>query len=53
MKAKLLVYALLALVLATIHLADAQQPKKIAKIGVLFASTPGATAHSLKPSGKC
>ena len=23
----------------------AQQPKKIAKIGVLFASTPGATAH--------
>ena len=28
MKAKILVYALLALILATIHLAEAQQPKK-------------------------
>ena len=28
MKAKLLVYVLLALILANIHLADAQQPKK-------------------------
>ena len=36
MKAKFLVYALLALILATIHLAEAQQPKKIPRIGYLF-----------------
>jgi putative ABC transport system substrate-binding protein len=35
MKAKILVYALPALILATIHLASAQQPKKIPRIGVL------------------
>ena len=29
MKAKILVYALLALVLATIHVAEAQQAKKV------------------------
>ena len=35
MKAKLLVYALPALVLATIHLAQAQQPKEVPHIGYL------------------
>jgi ABC-type uncharacterized transport system substrate-binding protein len=35
MKAKILVYTLLALILANIHLADAQQPKKIPRIGYL------------------
>jgi len=35
MKAKLLVYVLLALILANTHLADAQQPKKIPRIGYL------------------
>src|SRR5262249_14678488 len=35
MKAKILVYALPALILATIHLADAQQAAKIAHIGFL------------------
>jgi putative ABC transport system substrate-binding protein len=35
MKAKILVYALPALILASIHLADAQQPKKIPRIGYL------------------
>ena len=35
MKAKILVYALLALILATIHLAEAQQPKKVPAIGYL------------------
>ena len=35
MKAKILVYALPALILATIHLAEAQQPKKIPRIGYL------------------
>jgi putative ABC transport system substrate-binding protein len=35
MKAKLLAYALPALILANIHLADAQQPKKIPRIGYL------------------
>jgi putative ABC transport system substrate-binding protein len=35
MKARILVYALPALILTTIHLAEAQQPKKIARIGYL------------------
>ena len=35
MRAKLLVYVLLTLILANIHLADAQQPKKIPRIGYL------------------
>ena len=35
MKAKILVYALPALILATIHLAEAQQPKKVPRIGYL------------------
>jgi len=35
MKAKVLVYALLALIVAAIQLADAQQPKKIPRIGYL------------------
>jgi putative ABC transport system substrate-binding protein len=35
MKAKILVYALPALILGTIHLAEAQQPKKIPRIGYL------------------
>ena len=33
MKAKILVYALPALILATIHLAEAQQPTKVPRIG--------------------
>jgi putative ABC transport system substrate-binding protein len=36
MKAKILVHALLAVFLATIHLAEAQQPKKVPRIGFLF-----------------
>jgi putative tryptophan/tyrosine transport system substrate-binding protein len=45
MKAKLLVYVLLALILANIHLADAQQPKKIPRIGYLtgVSSAPQKT----------
>ena len=35
MKAKILVYALLALIVITIHLADAQQTKKVPRIGYL------------------
>src|SRR5262245_10727035 len=35
MKAKILVYALPALILATIHFAEAQQPKKIPRIAYL------------------
>ena len=43
MKAKFLPYALLALILTTIHLAEAQQPKKIPRIGVLFRGSPGGS----------
>ena len=42
MKAKILVYALPALILTTIHLTEAQQPKKVFRIGYLSA-TDGAT----------
>jgi hypothetical protein len=35
MKAKILVYALPALILATIHLADAQQPAQVHRVGFL------------------
>ena len=35
MKAKILVYALSALILAAVHLAEAQQPKKVPRIGYL------------------
>src|SRR5262249_1590765 len=40
MKAKILVYALSALILAAVHLAEAQQPKKVPRIGFLVASSP-------------
>src|SRR5215475_396392 len=44
MKAKILVYALLALILATIHLALAQQPGKIFRIGFLDPSNASGIA---------
>jgi putative ABC transport system substrate-binding protein len=40
MKAKILVYALPALILATIHLAEAQQPNRMYRIGVLAVENP-------------
>jgi putative ABC transport system substrate-binding protein len=40
MKAKMLVYVLPALILAAIHLAEAQQPKKVPRIGVLWLYSP-------------
>src|SRR4029453_17339420 len=58
MKAKILVYALLALILTTIHLAEAQQAGKVAIIGeLLFRSGPGlgpgrpAVRHRLRGVG--
>jgi putative tryptophan/tyrosine transport system substrate-binding protein len=43
MKAKILAYALPVLILATIHLAEAQQAKKIPRIGFLVSGSPGQT----------
>jgi ABC-type uncharacterized transport system substrate-binding protein len=40
MRAKILVYALLAFILATIHLAEAQQPTNIPRIGYLSTAIP-------------
>ena len=40
MKTKILVYALPALILTTIHLAEAQQPKKVARLGYLSLQFP-------------
>src|SRR5262245_7419827 len=48
MKAKMLVYALPALILVTIQFAEAQQPKKIPRIGVLSASSPSAASRRIK-----
>jgi putative tryptophan/tyrosine transport system substrate-binding protein len=45
MKARIFVYALPAVILATIHLAEAQQPKKVPRIGYL-----GATSRSINPA---
>ena len=48
MKTKILVYALPALILAAIHLVEAQQPGKIPRIGYLDISTASGSALRLK-----
>jgi putative ABC transport system substrate-binding protein len=45
MKRKIIDLALCAMLFALCFSVEAQQPKKIAKIGVLFPSTPAAAAH--------
>jgi putative ABC transport system substrate-binding protein len=45
MKTKILVYALPALIVIAIHLAEAQQPKKVPRIGVLSAGSPSSATH--------
>src|SRR6516165_10303694 len=45
MTKKILVWLLATVFLATVSPADAQQPKKIAKIGYLAPSTPAAAAQ--------
>ncbi|HEU4340450.1 MAG TPA: ABC transporter substrate binding protein [Candidatus Binatia bacterium] len=45
---KILSVALTVLVLAAADLIQAQQSKKIARIGYLFASTPAAAAHNIE-----
>src|SRR5215813_10295939 len=42
MRTKFLVYALPALILATIHFAQAEQQKKVPRIGYLTGSSPSA-----------
>jgi putative tryptophan/tyrosine transport system substrate-binding protein len=44
MKTKILVYALPALILTTVHLAQAQQPKKVARLGFLSLQFPGSVS---------
>jgi putative ABC transport system substrate-binding protein len=39
MKVKILVYALMALILTTIHVAEAQQPTRVPQIGFLFSGS--------------
>ena len=52
MKAKILIYTLLALNLATIHLADAQQPIKVPRIGYVSgsgdANNPGSSVKAFR-----
>jgi putative ABC transport system substrate-binding protein len=49
MKAKILVYALPALIVATIHLAEAQQPKKVPRIGLIAFRASAADRWSQQP----
>jgi putative tryptophan/tyrosine transport system substrate-binding protein len=42
MKGKIFVYALLALILATVHLVEAQQPSKVIRLGFLGATSASA-----------
>ena len=48
MKAKILVYAFLALILATIHLAEAQQPTRVPRIGFLVGGSPSGNAGRIE-----
>ena len=48
MKAKLLVYALPALILVTIHLSEAQQPKKISRIVYVTAAPLSAMEYRIE-----
>ena len=48
MNKKIIVSMLAALIPASVQLVEAQQPKKIAKIGYLLASTPAAAAHNIE-----
>jgi putative tryptophan/tyrosine transport system substrate-binding protein len=47
MKAKILVYALPALILATIHLVEAQQQVKIPRIGILQGGSAASSKNNL------
>jgi putative ABC transport system substrate-binding protein len=47
MKAKILVYAFLAVILATIHLAEAQESKKVPRIGYLAAAPLSAITNRI------
>jgi hypothetical protein len=49
MKAKILVYALPALILSIVHLAEAQQTKKIPRIGLLNFGTSEQHDRRQKP----
>ena len=44
-KAKILVYVVPTLILITIHLAEAQQPKKVPQIGFLFSGSRNSTLY--------
>ena len=48
MKAKILAYALPALILATIHLADAQQPKKVPRVGYMAAGSRSSDSFRIE-----
>ena len=48
MKTKILVCALAAFILATIHVAQAQQTKKVPLVGILFAATPSANSERIE-----
>jgi putative ABC transport system substrate-binding protein len=48
MRGKILVYALPALILTMIHLAEAQQPKNVPRIGYLSSTSPSAGSSRIE-----
>ena len=48
MRAKILVYVLPILIFSNIHLAEAQQPAKVRKVGVLRADSPPNLAETFQ-----
>src|SRR5262245_4135282 len=45
---KILVFAVATLILAPVHLAEAQQPKKIARIGIVSGASSAAGGQNLE-----
>ena len=48
MNKKLVVSLLAALILVSFHLAEAQQPKKVPKIGLLLGTSPSVAAANME-----
>jgi putative ABC transport system substrate-binding protein len=48
MKRKIVIWLLAPVLLATVHLADAQQAAKVARIGLLVAGSPSSFANNLE-----
>jgi hypothetical protein len=48
MRENILIWAVIYLLLVSVHSAEAQQHKKVPRIGILSAATPATVAHLLE-----